>query len=185
MNGNQQAKALQGLFDGRMLAMGYVIQGKRKQQALLVYEPWARVVRWLFERFRELNSFGALCREVESMPYLFPDPTADDLMRFTFKIRMRRVPGGFKPSGVDAIRYILTNPVYIGAWVYDGAIVKEDNHPAIIDRELFMWAYQKLTGRDLQGQYLNGTPPRRLRDAGAQAVLKYILRGVARAFVCR
>jgi DNA invertase Pin-like site-specific DNA recombinase len=37
MNGNQEAKALQGLFDGRNLAMGYVTQGKKKQQAILVY----------------------------------------------------------------------------------------------------------------------------------------------------
>jgi hypothetical protein len=176
MNGNQEAKALQGLFDGRNLAMGYVTQGKKKQQALLIYEPWARVIRWMFERFRELDSFRALYRELETMPYLFPDPTPDDLMRYAFKIRMRRVAGGFKPSTTESVKFILTNPTYIGAWVYDGAIVREGNHPAIVDRELFMWSYHTLTGRDLQGQYLNGVPPRRLRDANAQAVLKYILR---------
>jgi DNA invertase Pin-like site-specific DNA recombinase len=81
MNGNQEAKALQGLFDGRNLAMGYVTQGKKKQQIILVYEPWARVIVWLFLRFKELNSFAKLCREIEAMPYLFPDPSADDFMR--------------------------------------------------------------------------------------------------------
>jgi DNA invertase Pin-like site-specific DNA recombinase len=54
MNGNQEAKALQGLFDGRNLAMGYVTQGKKKQQVILIYEPWARVIVWLFMRFKEL-----------------------------------------------------------------------------------------------------------------------------------
>ena len=139
MNGNQEAKALQGLFDGRNLAMGYVTQGKKKQQIILVYEPWARVIVWLFLRFKELNSFAKLCREIEAMPYLFPDPSADDFMRYTFKIRMTKVPGGFKPSCPESIKYMLTNPAYIGAWVYEDAIVVDNNHPAIVDRDLFLW----------------------------------------------
>ena len=176
MNGNQQAKALQGLFDGRMLPMGYVTQGKKKQQVLMVYEPWAKVIRWLYERFQELGSVYPLAREVEAMPYLFPDPSADDLLRYTFKIHMTKVPGGFKPATVDAIRYILTNPVYIGAWVYDDAMVRENNHPAIVDRELFLACYHKITGRNLQGEPLPGIERRRLHHDSAQAVLKYILR---------
>lgn len=152
MNGNQQAKALQGLFDGRMLPMGYVTQGKKKQQTLVIYEPWAKVIRWLYERFQELGNLYALGHEIDAMPYLFPDPTADDLLRYTFKIRMTKVPGGFKPASIDAIRYMLTNPVYIGAWVYDDAIVREDNHSAIVDRDLFLVAYHKITGRNLQGE---------------------------------
>ena len=176
MNGNQEAKALQGLFDGRNLAMGYVTQGKKKQQIILVYEPWARVIVWLFLRFKELNSFAKLCREIEAMPYLFPDPSADDFMRYTFKIRMTKVPGGFKPSCPESIKYMLTNPAYIGAWVYEDAIVVDNNHPAIVDRDLFLWAYHKLTGRNLQGEPLDNGERRRLRDDGAQAVLKYILR---------
>lgn len=175
MNGNQKAKALQGLFDGRMLPMGYVTQGRRKQQTILVYEPWAKVVRWIFERFHELGSVHQLAREIETMPYLFPDPSAEDLMRYMFKVKMNKVPGGFKPYAVAAIRYMLTNPVYIGAWVYDDAIVREDNHPAIVDRELFMACYHQLTGRTLQGEPVPGVERRRLRGDSAQAVLKYIL----------
>ncbi len=175
MNGNQQAKALQGLFDGRSLPMGYVTQGKKKQQVILVYEPWARVVRWMFTRFRDLNSFAKLCHEIEVMPFLFPDPSADDFLRYTFKIRMTKVPGGFKPSCDETVKYMLCNPTYIGAWLYDNAIVKDDNHPAIVDRELFMWAYQKLTGRNLNGELLQGQKPRRFHDGSAQAVLKYVL----------
>ena len=40
---------------------------------------------------------------------------------------------------------------------------------------MFLWAYYKLTGRNLQGEPLDNAAPRRLRDDGAQAVLKYIL----------
>lgn len=176
MNANQRSKALQGLFDGRSLPMGYVTQGKKKEQVIVVYEPWAKIVRWLFARFKELDSFSKLCHEIEAMPYLFPTPSADDLMRYTFKNKMRKVAGGFKPSCVESVKYMLTNPTYIGAWLYDNAIVREDNHPAIVDRNLFLWSYQKLTGRDLQGEPLDGALRRKLRDDGPQAVLKYLLR---------
>lgn len=134
------------------------------------------MIVWLFMRFKELGSFTKLCREIEAMPYLFPDPSADDFMRYTFKIRMTKVPGGFRPSCPESIKYMLTNPVYIGAWVYEDAIVLDANHPAIVDRDLFLWAYHKLTGRNLQGEPLDNTERRRLRDDGAQAVLKYLLR---------
>jgi Recombinase len=96
-------------------------------------------------------------------------------MRYIFKIRMTKVPGGFKPTCSDSIRYILTNPAYIGAWVYKDAIVISNNHPAIVDRDLFLWSYHKLTGRNLQGELLENTVRRRLRDDKAQAVLKYLL----------
>lgn len=179
MNGSQADKALQGLFDGRNLPMGYVTQGKKKQQVLIIYEPWARVVQWMFARLRELDSLPALWREIEGLPYLFPNPSADDLLRYTFKIRMTKVPGGFKPTSPDSVKYMLCNPTYIGAWVYEDAIVREDNHTAIIDRELFTWAYHKLTGRTLQGEWLEGREKRRTPSGSAQAVLKYILRDPA------
>lgn len=176
MNGNQEAKALQGLFDGRNLPMGYVTQGKKKQQKILVYEPWAEVIKWMFTRFRELDSFSKLCHEIENMSYLFPDPTVDDLLKYTFKVRMTKVPKGFKPSCAESIKYMLCNPVYIGAWVYEDAIVRDDNHPAIVDRELFLWSYHKLTGRNLDGELLEGVKCKQLRDDGAQAVLKRLLK---------
>ncbi len=180
MNSNQEAKALEGLFDGRNLAMGLVTQGTKKEQRILIYEPWAKVVRWMFNRFKELDSFSKLCREIERMPVLFKDPPAEDLFKYTFKIRMTRVEGGFKPSCAESIKYMLTNPAYMGAWVYKGAIVKEDNQLAIVNRELFLWSYHKLTGRNLEGELLEGAEERRrLREDSAQAVLTGLLKDPA------
>src|SRR6266699_1962504 len=67
MNGSQEAKALQGLFVGTNLSMGFVTKGKKKEQVMLIYEPWAIVIRWLFARFRELESVRELCREIQRM----------------------------------------------------------------------------------------------------------------------
>ncbi len=175
MNGGQEAKALNGQFDGRNLAMGYIVKGKKKQQVILIYEPWAKVIRWMFARFKELDSIAKLAHEIELMPYLFKDPTADDFLEFTFKIRMTKVPGGFKPSCVEAIKYMLSNLMYAGAWIYNDAVVMWNDDMAIVDRELALWAYHKITGRDIEGNLLENVERRQIRDDGAEAVLKFLL----------
>ncbi len=177
MNGNQEAKALQGLFDGRNLAMGYVVEKKaaKKEQVILVYEPWAPIIRWLFSRFRELESIAKLGYEIEAMPYLFPDPIAEDFLKYVFKINMTKFPSGFKPTSFASLVHILTNPTYIGCWIYKDAIVRWDNHPGIVDKDLFMWVYQKITGHDLDGNPIEGIERRKFQSNSSQAVLKHIL----------
>jgi len=175
MNGGQEAKALNGQFDGRNLAMGYVVKGKKKQQVILIYEPWAKVIRWMFARFKELESVTKFAHEIELMPYLFPDPTADDFLEFTFKIRMTKVPGGFKPSCVEAIKYMLSNLMYAGAWIYNDSVIMWNDEMAIVDKEVALWAYHKITGRDIEGNLLENVERRKLRDNGAEAVLKFLL----------
>ena len=179
MNGNQEAKALQGLFVGTNLGMGFVTKGKKKEQVILIYEPWAVKIRWLFNRFKELDDVYKLGHEIEATAYLFPDPSVDDLMTYTFKIHMTKVPGGFKPSCIETIKYMLSNLSYGGALIYRGAIIAWDEKRAIVDKELALWAYHKITGRDVEGNLLEGVERRSLRDDSAQAVLKYILRDPA------
>jgi DNA invertase Pin-like site-specific DNA recombinase len=176
MNGSQEAKALQGLFVGTNLGMGFVTKGKKKEQVILIYEPWAVKIRWMFNRFKQLDDVYKLGHEIEELPYLFPDPAVDDLMTYTFKIHMNKVPGGFKPSCIETVKYMLSNLSYGGAIIYKGAIIAWDEKREIVDKELALWAYHKITGRDVEGNLLEGAERRSLRDDSAQAVLKYILR---------
>lgn len=179
MNGNQEAKALQGLFVGTNLPMSFVTKGKKKEQVILIYEPWAEVVRWMFRRFKELEDVYKLGHEIEAKPFLFPDPSVDDFLLYTFKIHMTKVPGGFNPSCIEAIKYMLSNLSYAGAVIHKRAIITWDSNRAIIDKELALWAYHKITGRDVEGNLLDGVERRSLREDSAQAVLKYILRDPA------
>ncbi len=179
MNGSQEAKALQGLFVGANLGMGFVTRGKKKEQVILIYEPWAEKIRWMFNRFKELDDVYKLGHEIEKMPYLFSNPSVDDLMIYTFKIHMSRVPGGFKPSCIETIKYMLSNLSYAGAVIYKGSIISWDSTRAIVDKELALWAYHKITGRDVEGNLLEGVERRFLHTDSAQAVLKYILRDPA------
>jgi len=179
MNGNQEAKALQGLFVGTNLGMGFVTKGKKKEQVILIYEPWAVKIRWMFNRFKELDDVYKLGHEIEAMAYLFPDPSPDDFLTYTFKIHMSRVLGGFKPSCIDTVKYMLSNLSYGGAVIYKGAIIAWDEKRAIVDKELALWAYHKITGRDIEGNLLEGVERRSLRSDSAQAILKYLLRDPA------
>ena len=159
--------------------MGFVTKGKKKEQVILIYEPWAEKIRWMFKRFKELDDIYKLGHEIEGMAYLFPDPSADDFLTYTFKIHMSKMPGGFKPSCIETIKYMLSNLSYGGAVIYKGAIITWDSARAIVDKELALWAYHKLTGRDVDGNLLEGVERRSLREDSAQAVLKYILRDPA------
>lgn len=181
MNGSQEAKALQGLFVGTNLGMGFVTKGKKKEQVILIYEPWAERIRWMFNRFKELDDVYKLGHEIEAMPHLFPDPSADDFLTYTFKIHMTKVPGGFKPSCIETIKYVLSNLSYGGAVIYKGSIIAWDSDRAIVDKELALWAYHKITGRDVDGNELEGFERHSLREDSAQAVLKYILHDPAGA----
>jgi hypothetical protein len=94
---------------------------------------------------------------------------------------MTKVPGGFKPSCIETVKYMLSNLSYGGAVIYKGSIITWDSDRAIVDKELALWAYHKITGRDVEGNLLEGIERRSLRSDSAQAVLKYILRDPAGA----
>lgn len=42
--------------------------------------------------------------------------------------------------------------VYIGHWVHQGAIVEWDNHPPLVEYDLFMYAFNRLSKTDFHGE---------------------------------
>lgn len=136
-----------GLYDGRIIPVGYLVDRVKTSPSYrlyIPYEPHAHVVASLFARFRTLcGATNELCREIEKLPFLFPEfePWVDD--REKQKIRLRRVPGGYTLTRGGLIS-ILTNVHYLGWWVFQGEVVSKDNHPAIVNEDDFWYAYQKL-----------------------------------------
>ncbi|HLZ60078.1 MAG TPA: recombinase family protein [Ktedonosporobacter sp.] len=123
------------------------------------YEPHAKVILWIFIRFIELGyDFRALCLEVREMPFVFPPfQPGIPIIRFTLTPTAR----GYLVSE-DALRYILTNEVYIGNFrrqIQDGEVYREKNHPAIVPEEIFWSAYDRL--RDFRP---DGTPTGRVKQ---------------------
>ncbi len=86
LHGGKNRVSRKGLYDGRALPMGYVVDLREYMEQdgvmvpnlgyrrYMIYEPHAQVIRWIFRRFFELGGkLLALCRELNAIPVLFPD----------------------------------------------------------------------------------------------------------------
>ncbi len=152
----QQNKADKGGYDGRALPPGLAVKGKKQDQEIVVYEPWAEEMRKLARRAQALSwDMGKLNREVAKKVFLFPEIPEEDRERYIFKAMVHHIPGvGYKPLDPQTIRDWLTNEMLIGWWQPDAdkpdTII--DNHPAVLDYPLFAKGYAALKGYTLEGE---------------------------------
>src|SRR5712692_3113149 len=152
----QQNKADKGGYDGRALPPGLAVKGKKQDQEIVVYEPWAEEMRKLARRAQALSwDMGKLNREVAKKVFLFPEIPEEDRERYIFKAMVHHIPRvGYKPLDPQTIRDWLTNEMLIGWWQPDedkpDTII--DNHPAVLDYALFAEGYAALKGYTLDGE---------------------------------
>ncbi len=174
----KQNKADKGGYDGRGLPPGLVVKGKKQNQMIVVYEPWAKEIRKLALRAQALDwDMGKLNKEVARMVFLFPEIPEEDRERYMFRTNLRHIPGvGYKPRGPQVIKRWLTNEMYIGWWMPDAdkpdTIV--DHHVAILDYALFAEGYARIKGYTLEGEMVENnrgvTRIRSTRDTVPDAV---------------
>jgi hypothetical protein len=153
-------KARKGYYAGQgNVASGYIVDYDEDSPTfgkIICYGLHNTRVFWLFERYYELaGNFNVLCREVDEMPYFFPDfePGVDKRNVNHWKHRVK-VPGGYKITRFG-VKSILTNPVYLGWWIVGGDVVSRTNHEPIIDKEheyLFWYAFDRLSDYTTEGE---------------------------------
>ncbi len=134
-----------GLWAGLgSVPVGYIIdknEDRKTYGKFIIYEPHARVVKWIFVRFVELGcDFYKLCKELREIPCLFPPFEPGVFTKSSLKLR---TSGGYVISSEDALRNLLTNVAYIGVWKAEG-VNKPNNHEPIIDEALFWMVYDRL-----------------------------------------
>ena len=155
-------RAYAGYWTGFNLPIGYSLDRREKIKGeenpnynkFIVYEKHAKVVRWLFRRYKQLNgNVRALLREIERLEKpLFPDFDEDVPEEVINHLsQYKKVPGGYTIASDAGLRRVLTNRVYIGYWIYCGELVSTNNHPAIVDYDDFMFAYNRLSSINLDG----------------------------------
>lgn len=151
-----------GFWTGGNLPVGYIIDRREKIKGeknpnynkFIVYEKHAKVVMWLFRRYKHLDgNVRALLREIERLEKpLFPDFDEDVPEEVVSNLSTyKKVPGGYTIASDAGLRRVLTNRVYIGYWIYCGELVSTHNHPAIVDYNDFMFAYNRLSPINLDG----------------------------------
>ena len=159
MNRLKLEKSMRGEYDGRSIPVGFILDEDR--MFYIIYEPHARVVRWLFRRYRELAGNIAMLKKevaqkIATQGYLFP--------QFPESIQSRVILGGNKYGytlTAIGLKELLTNVAYIGWWLVYETVDKglpteqkvlrakiENNHPAIVDTVDFWYAHDRLTEKD-------------------------------------
>ncbi len=150
--------AKQGFWSGLGdVSIGYVVDINPKSptyKRFLVYEPHAVLVVYVFTRFAELaGDLSKLMQELEEHRIVFP-PIPEELKHDIYlKSRMMKFSGGQLRTRTALIS-ILTNRHYIGWRIVKGEVANKNSHPAIVDSQLFEFAFTKLTGMDLDGNML-------------------------------
>jgi DNA invertase Pin-like site-specific DNA recombinase len=150
---NRTRKANMGLVANGIAPIGLMLDESRDN---LVPSPHADRVDWLYARFRAFDAnLGALLREVIEMAKrgepLFPDVEGWTPER----IFSKRVTGGWTVSTRFGLKYILTNPMYVGHLVFNGRIVKYNAHPAIVEADNWQYAFDHLADIDLEGNEID------------------------------
>lgn len=161
----RHSRSATGMWTGRKIIPGFMMDGRaqlangapnpdfRKYRR---FDLYADVVECWFRLFREKQgNFKATWYHIEKEgPYL-PD-IASGLVPEGFQVTThlrRRSPltGGLALSE-DGLRNLLINVAYIGHWIHMGAIVRFNNHEAIIPHDLFMYAFNRLSKVDFYGE---------------------------------
>lgn len=160
---------MQGRWAGPPIPAGYMID-MRKELAngspnpdwrkFAIFEPFADIVRAYWDLFLDYNGQlrPTVRHIIEHGPY-YPAPgTYATPEGFKVVYRIRQNQGRWCP-GRMGLKNMLTNALYIGHWMVNGAVVIRDNHPAIIEPETFMRAFNYLSDVALDGrENLNYNP---------------------------
>ncbi len=177
LNAARDELGYQGLWSGGSVPVGYYVDLDDTSDTFkkfLIYEPHAALVRMLFKRYRELGgAFNRLAREVESCQPFFPAfEGLDKLPHLSLAVDEKKT--GYV-LGRDGLLSILTNPIYIGIYVYKDQKMY-NNYPMIVDEETFFYAFDRLSKYDLDG---NEKETERTRAQGyeTQEKINALLRG--------
>ncbi len=156
-----------GFWAAGSIPIGYSVDRREKIDGMknpeyrkyIIYEPHARVVRWLFERYRELGGrINDLLREIECRHYLFPAFDANIDAALLTRYANQKVWSedgtaiiGYTIASDRGLRGLLSNPAYVGYWIYNDIAVNSDNHKPIVDYGLFLYAFNRLSPCHLDG----------------------------------
>lgn len=156
-------KARQGRYAGAPIPPGYVVDTRRKivvdgrevdnpnYERYMVFEPHAHVVRTIMRRLSIPNTTPVqVVRYCHSQGIRF-EPFPPELAQVKANLksfnRRRMDPDGSWPVSPGTVVSVATNPVYLGWWIWDGEVVRIDNHPAIIDEATFRTVQANMSSR--------------------------------------
>jgi len=111
----------------------------------------------LYKRYCDLNAnLNVLYREIVNMaqrgePLFYPDPSIDE--KTIYASKMLDSNGdliGWTIKSRTALKHLLSNPMYAGHLSWNGKITKYNAHEAIVDTDLWQYAFEHISKYDLE-----------------------------------
>lgn len=117
------------------------------------FPEYAEVVREYFRLFISYaGNVHATIKHIHTYGPFYPDPAQcppPDGYKVVFK--MKKYARGYCPAR-KALEQMFTNALVIGHWSVNNTIVRWNNHPPIVDEEVFWQAFNYLSSITLDGQ---------------------------------
>jgi hypothetical protein len=166
---------------GHCLPVGFVLTGEETEEErirkyYLPYEPHARLIRWLFKRYHQLDgNLGRLLHELQVMNFAFPAFVGVGKPHVALK---KAEDGSYPLRTRHGLVGLLSNVAYIGWYVYNGWVISKEAHEAIVPMDDFLYAYNRLSPVTLEGEPNENKPPlnRRSYRTERRGLLENILR---------
>ena len=163
MGGARELKAKQGCYVSGSVPVGYIVNKDPSSTAYdryVVYEPHAEIIRKVFqivpeENFSLLRAAKRFERERMRIPF-FP-PQLEYMKGRSATRAMQKDQEGYVIRS-KFIGRVLTNPAYIGWWIWGGTVLSKHNHSPIIDEEYFWYVQQQLEGSRPKGKTVFSEP---------------------------
>ena len=171
-------------YGGHSVPMGYILAEKEfdgsfqgvdtfTRKYYTIYEPHAKIVRWLFRRYRELGgNLPRLGRELRDAGFRFPPFEGVNKIPH---VSLRWDGSGYSIRTRGGLEGILTNVAYIGWYVYDGVVISKTSHDPIVPMDDFMYAFSRLSDTTLDGEPNENKPKVERRKGTANALLDGLL----------
>jgi len=153
-----------GQWGGSVTLLGYMVDTREElsdgtanpdYHRYTPYEPHARVVLAWFELFKQhQGNLKRTWEHIEKHGPFIPELGKGALpagFAIHTTIRTRSRFTGDLLVQMESLQSILCNATYIGYWAFHQAVVKKHNHEAIVPYDLFMYAFNKLSPVDLNG----------------------------------
>lgn len=150
----------EGKFAGGRVPLGYMVDADEDSahyRRLICWPEMAAITQKVFETFIECDGHAyQTARTLHEKEIRFPVRKVPP-KGYSYPWQGNTKSGYLTPS---AIRGMMTNPVYLGHWMYKGAVIRWNNHEAIIAEDLFVRAFNYVSAYNLDGQrnpYYNPT----------------------------
>ncbi len=163
MGGAQEMKAKKGYYTSGAIPVGYIVgkeKGTPEYDKFIPYEPHALIIKKIFDLFPQLNFspllvYKRLKSEDARIPF-FPSELTYMPTRSAVRT-MKKDELGYLVT-LAFIKRAITNPVYIGWWIWGGTLINKNNHEPIIQDDLFWYIQEQRSTVRRRGKSVYSQP---------------------------